>query len=41
VQERTGKKTAGDDVGAVSNNSKRKIKVVGLNLAPIINKVAK
>ena len=41
VQERTGKKAVGDDVGAASNNSKRKIKVVGLNLAPIISKVTK
>jgi len=41
MQERAGKRMAGDDVGAASNNSKCKIKVVGLNLAPIINKVAK
>ena len=40
-QERAIKRMAGDDGGAALNNSKRKIKVVGLNLVPIINKAAK
>ena len=40
-QERASKRVIGDDGGAALNNSKRKIKVVGLNLVPIINKAAK